>query len=101
MVDKKRRQLMGMVGASAAVVPLSAVVGSLPSHAEDLPLVDPGSAQAAALQYTATTPDEATKCSNCTLFQGAQGDETGPCPLFPGSAVAADGWCSAYVPKAS
>lgn len=101
MVDKKRRQLMGMVGAGAAAVPLSAVVGTLPSYADDLPPVDPASAQAAALQYVTETPDAATNCANCTLFQGAASDAQGPCPLFPGSSVAANGWCSAYVPKAS
>lgn len=100
MVDKKRRQVMGVLSAGAVTVPLSAVVGTLPSIADDLPLVDPGSAQATALQYMAESPDSATVCGNCTLYQGAEGDSQGPCPLFPGSAVKADAWCSAYVPKA-
>lgn len=98
MVDPKRRQLMGMMSAGAVAVPLSAVVGTLPSYADDLPEVDPASAQAAALQYAAESPDPATNCANCTLYQGAEGNELGPCPLFPGNAVHAAGWCSAYVP---
>jgi len=100
MVDKKRRQIMMTMGAGAAAVPLSAVVGTLPSYADDLPLVDPESAQAAALQYAAVSPDPATNCANCTLYQGAEGEAQGPCPLFPGVAVGAEAWCSAYVPKA-
>lgn len=39
-------------------------------------------------------------CRNCTLFQGAEGDAWGPCTLFPGRRVNANGWCSGYTPKA-
>lgn len=102
MADKKRRQLMGMMGATAAVIPVSALVGALPSRAQDdLPLVDPDSAQATALQYVAESPNPEQNCANCTLYQGEEGSEQGPCPLFPGVAVHAAGWCSAYVPTAS
>lgn len=37
-------------------------------------------------------------CSNCQLYQGA--DDWGPCGIFPGKVVAANGWCSAWVKKA-
>mgnify|MGYP000088154424 CR=1 FL=1 len=101
MTDKNRRKFVTMMGAGAAVVPLSALVGSLPSHAQDdLPLVDPESAQAQALQYIESSDKDGQLCSNCSLYQGAEGSEQGPCPLFPGNAVLAGAWCSAYVPKA-
>ena len=38
-------------------------------------------------------------CSNCALFQGDEGDEWAGCSIFPGRAVNANGWCSAYVAK--
>ena len=50
MTDKNRRKFVTMVGASAAVIPLTALVSSLPSHADGhLPMVDPESAQALSL----------------------------------------------------
>lgn len=98
MTDIKRRKFVTLMGAGATVIPVSALVASLPSHAADM--VDPESAQAKALQYVAESTTEGQNCINCTLYTGAEGDESGPCPLFPGAAVAGAGWCSAYVPKA-
>lgn len=40
------------------------------------------------------------KCNNCQLIQGTDGEAWRPCPIFGGKLVAAEGWCSAYVPKA-
>ena len=103
MTDRKRRRLVTMMGAGAAAVPLGALVGSLPSRAraqDDLPLVDPSSAQAQALQYVEQSPKPDQNCANCSLYQAEEGSEKGPCPLFPGNAVLAAAWCSAYVPKA-
>ena len=100
MTDIKRRKFVSMMGAGAAVIPVSALVASLPSHADDAPVVDPASAQAQALQYVAESEKSDQHCVTCTLYTGAEGADKGPCPLFPGSSVMANGWCSAYVPKA-
>jgi len=43
--------------------------------------------------------DPAHRCSNCILYQGESGKEWGPCSLFPGKGVNANGWCSSYTPK--
>lgn len=66
--------------------------------------------QAVALGYVADTTKADTKkfpkhtndqlCSNCQLYTGKPKEPTGPCALFPGKAVAAGGWCSAWVKKA-
>ncbi|NND90780.1 MAG: iron permease [Granulosicoccus sp.] len=88
------------MGVGAAVVPVSALVASLPSRAQDMPVVDPESAQAKALQYVSETEIPDQNCANCTLYSGAEGADAGPCPLFPGVSVMASAWCSAYVPRA-
>ena len=65
---------------------------------------------AAALGYVSDTAkadtkkypkhEAAQKCSNCQLFQGKAGATEGPCPLFPGKTVSANGWCASWVKKA-
>ena len=100
MTDIKRRKFVSIMGAGAAVIPVSALVASLPSRADDGAPVDPESAQAKALQYVAESEKSDQNCGNCTLYTGADSDEMGPCPLFPGATVMKVGWCSAYVPKA-
>lgn len=100
MTDIKRRKFISLVGVGATAIPVSALIASLPSHASDLVAVDPESAQAKALQYVSESEKGNSNCGNCTLYSGAESEDSGPCPLFPGSAVMSAGWCSAYVPKA-
>lgn len=38
-------------------------------------------------------------CANCQLFQAADGEEWGGCPLFQDKLVNAEGWCNGWVPK--
>ena len=40
-------------------------------------------------------------CANCALFGAKASDTSGPCSLFGGRPVAAAGWCSGYIKKAS
>ena len=96
-----RYVLLGL--AATAIATPTALV-----HAADIPHVDPEGAQAKALGYVhdAAAVDTAkfsnfaagSNCANCQLYQG--GDEWGGCGIFPGSAVNAKGWCSAWVKKA-
>jgi len=39
-------------------------------------------------------------CDTCALYTGAEGEEWGPCAIFPGKVVAAKGWCNSFAPKA-
>ncbi|MGR5128986.1 high-potential iron-sulfur protein [Photobacterium swingsii] len=72
-----------------------------PATAADLPHLAEDDAQAAALKYVHVSPESDKHCENCALIQGTDGDEWRPCALFPGKAVNAKGWCSAYAPKPS
>jgi hypothetical protein len=36
------------------------------------------------------------ECSNCSLYQGKEGDAYGGCTLFGTKVVAAHGWCASY-----
>jgi len=74
------------------------------------PLVDESDPAAKPLGYhaKASTVDAAQfpkyhagqHCGNCRFYTGGAHDASGPCPMFPGKAVAADGWCNVYAPKA-
>lgn len=101
MTDKKRRQFVTMMGAGTVAVPLSALIGSLPSHADDTPMVDAASAAAKNWEYVAESAMDGKNCGNCALYQGADGSEAGGCPLFAGSNVASAGWCKAHALKPS
>jgi High potential iron-sulfur protein len=38
-------------------------------------------------------------CANCQLYRGAEGDEWGPCDIFGGELVAAQGWCMSWIER--
>jgi len=76
---------------------------------ESLPKLTEDDAAASALGYRHNASDVDTakypnfqagqQCRNCTLFEG--GDAAwGPCSIFPGKRVNANGWCATYAPKA-
>jgi len=73
-------------------------------------MVNPSEAQAVALGYVALssqadkakypTHTTAQSCSVCALYSGAAGAPAGPCSIFSGRQVSAQGWCSAWAKKA-
>lgn len=93
----------------AQVMAGGTVVVTLGARAQPAPMLDEKDAQASALGYvTDTTKADSSKfpkhtkdqkCSHCQLYTGKAGDKSGPCPVFAGKQVAADGWCSAWVKK--
>jgi hypothetical protein len=105
-----RRSVLTLIGAAGAAL----MVGSRPMRAQgaaqDLPHLDPSDPTAKALGYTedATKVDKsrfpafkpAARCANCNFFQGT-GGPYGPCQIFPGKSVSANGWCASHSPKAS
>ena len=104
-----RRQLFKYGAALIASTAVSRVAFSA-----DLPMADENDPTAKALGYKAdATQVDTTKfpkragvegqkqfCSNCSLYGGAADSTSGPCPILPGKAVAATGWCNVWAPKA-
>ena len=99
MTDKNRRQLIKLMGATSVAIPVSAVIGSLPSHAATL--VDESSPEAKNWDYVAMSTDNTKTCNKCALYQADSESASGPCPLFPSKEVSAKGWCKAWTAKPS
>jgi hypothetical protein len=70
-------------------------------------VLDPADPQAQALSYSAQSPKEGQSCSNCQLYTGTEGEESGPCAIFSyrvapnGKQLLADatGWCRSWGPR--
>jgi len=103
-VPSRRRFLKIAAGTTAAAV----VLGSVPrfARAADLPPVSPSDPTAKALDYV----DDASKssnpkhkagdvCANCQFYTATNTTGRGPCQLFPGKSVDAQGWCVSHTPK--
>jgi hypothetical protein len=45
-------------------------------------------------------PDDSQFCHNCQYFKGEGETGWGPCDIFPGKSVNAEGWCSTWAEKA-
>jgi hypothetical protein len=102
------------VNTSRRIFLLQVVAGSgavaAATQAQAQQKVDPKDPQATALGYVEDTtkadakkfPKHANdqKCSGCQLYSGAASAKEGPCAVFGGKLVAADGWCNSWVKKA-
>jgi hypothetical protein len=103
-----RRKFLRLSAASLSVPVLLGSTHRL-ALAEDLPHLDEADALASQMGYHAdgSKVDAAKnpkfsadqKCANCQFLQGQDGEDWRPCQLFPGKAVSAKGWCSAWVQK--
>jgi len=95
----------------ALVVGAAGAVRSIPeAAAADAPHLSPTDPTAQALHYTedaksvdakafpSKTGDQ--RCANCLQFQAKATDAWGPCNIFAGKQVNANGWCQVWVKKA-
>jgi len=97
----RRRFVQAGVTALLALPAVALHPGRTARAAEQL---DPASGPAQALNYTpdaAGSPRSADhhRCAVCVHYQGSTGDDDGPCNIFQGKLVNADGWCSAFAEK--
>jgi hypothetical protein len=103
VIDESRRRLLKTVTLGIALMPIATIPLRI-ALAADLPLVTSDDPTAKALKYVGDVSKSGdakpgTKCANCTFYQGAAGSAQGGCPLFPGKAVKATGWCSSWNAK--
>ena len=94
-----RRRLLQFVVA----LPLATLISIRRTRAQGAPapLLEATSQEAKAVKYVedarqARGAIAASNCANCALYQGASGSARGPCQLFPGKDVKAEGWCTSW-----
>lgn len=100
------RRKMIKAGVACVAVPFTGIA-TLRAEGEQLDEADP-TAMALGYLHDATAVDaekfprrtEDMFCNTCALYTGAEGEEWGPCAIFPGKMVAALGWCNSFAPKA-
>ncbi len=103
--DNSRRRFIKLTAVGLAAAPFAnALLGGTARAADLISETDP---QAAALGYVADATksdkrkDATALCSNCNFYTSKAGETSGPCALFQGKLVAADGWCTAWAKKAA
>lgn len=101
ITSPSRRWFLKLAGGAAAGVVLSGAF--MRRAAAALPHLSAATnATAKALHYTDNANKSAVHhppmehCMMCQHYKGHMGDSWGPCEIFPGYAVNAMGWCSAY-----
>jgi hypothetical protein len=111
-VDGRRRSLSKLLATALGLGTLGSFLGLPEARAEDPQKLDPKDSTASALGYvedastvdTAKFPKRAGAegatqfCKNCQFYSGSASGY-GPCAIFGGKAVAANGWCNSWVKK--
>ena len=101
--DNSRRRFIKLTAIGLAAAPFANALLSGTAGAADL--ISESDPQAAALGYKADATkaekrtDATALCSNCNFYTGKAGEASGPCALFQGKLVAANGWCTAWAKK--
>ena len=107
-INRNRRQAIKLIAGGVAAIPLAGLMTSGTAVASDLPHVTEDDPIAVGLKYKHDAaqaprvdkpgaPANTQNCANCQLVQGD--GEWRACSIFPGKAVNANGWCSAWVMK--
>lgn len=105
-INNYRRSFLMKSGALITGLPAISLLGFAKTvQADDLPNVSEDDPIAVSLKYVHDASKSGDRsntdalCSNCQLYTGDEGSEWGPCSIFPGKSVNANGWCAAWVKK--
>jgi hypothetical protein len=102
-----RRRFLGLTAAAAVAAPCCRGLLWRAAHAQEQLSEDDELAQQLGYKANAAEVDveewpeyvKGHHCANCALYQGAEGEASGPCQLFEGKLVSADGWCQAWLER--
>ncbi|CDH44217.1 MAG: high-potential iron-sulfur protein [Candidatus Competibacteraceae bacterium] len=101
--ENSRRRFIKLTAIGLAVAPFAnTLLSGIVEAADVISETDP---QATALGYKADATkadkrkDATALCSNCNFYSGKAGEASGPCVLFQGKLVTANGWCTAWAKK--
>ena len=97
-MNNPRRRFVTAFAGGVVAIPLSAVLQTV--HAADMPRVSPDDATAKALNYAHQSADPNKLCSGCQFYSDANAVEWGPCVIFPGQLVNANGVCNSWFKRA-
>jgi hypothetical protein len=102
-----RRRFLKLATAGVAAAPLCAAHLARLARAQERVEEDEELAQQLGYKHDASEVDpnewpdyeEGETCANCQLYHGEEGAEWGPCDIFGGRLVNADGWCVSWLEK--
>jgi hypothetical protein len=103
MATQSRRYFMRCSLIGLAALPFGTRLLPRDAFAADLPRLDPGAAQAQALNYVEEASqgeghpawEAGRTCSDCRFFQ----PDTEGCEVFPQNSVEPNGWCMSWAEK--
>jgi hypothetical protein len=102
-----RRRFLQFTTAGVATASFCAVRLARLAHAQERVEEDEELAQQVGYKHDASTVDQnewpdyeaGETCANCQLYHGGEGAEWGPCDIFGGRLVSANGWCVTWLEK--
>jgi High potential iron-sulfur protein len=101
-----RRGFLRFATAGVAAAPFGVCLGRV-VHAQERVEEDDELAQQVGYRHDAADVDpnewpdyeDGETCANCQLYHGEEGAEWGPCDIFAGALVSANGWCVTWLEK--
>ncbi len=102
-----RRRFLKLATAGVAAAPFGAARLARLAHAQERVEEDEELAQQVGYKHDASDVDpnewpdyeEGETCANCQLYHGEEGADSGPCDIFGGGLVSANGWCLSWLEK--
>ncbi len=95
-MNHPRRKFVVQAGAA----PLAMLLAQTRAWSAEMPRVNPGGETAKSLNYTHASTDPAKRCANCQFYTDPSRADWGPCVIFPGELVNANGLCNSYFKRA-